>query len=278
MDLELGDDQVALRDGIRRYDLTQWSSLVDAGVLSLKADGFTTADACVVFEELGRALAPGPVAASYLAGEHATLLDLTEHPLLLEHPDAPLLAIDTDGVHRAEAVGVTDVESPFDPGTPLRRLERVELGERVAGAGAWRTEGAVVTAAYLVGTASACTERAVAYAKDRRQFDRPIGSFQAIKHICADMLMREELARAAVYAAGVTFDDPSVGDPAKATAVAKVVASEAAVKNAKACIQVHGGMGFTWDVDAHLYLRRARVLETHFGSVDHHCEAVAGAL
>lgn len=273
MDLELSDDQVALRDGVRRYDLSQWSSLVDAGVLSLKADGFSTADVCVVFEELGRALAPGPVVASYLAGRRVALVDVTQRPLLAEHVDGDALAIDEDGVYVAELAGAVPVDNPFDPGTPLHRVERVERGERVADAAVWRTEGATVTAAYLVGMAAACTERAVAYAKERRQFDRPIGSFQAIKHIAADMLMREELARAAVYAAAVTSDDA-----AKAASVAKVVASEAAIGNAKACIQVHGGMGFTWDVDAHLYLRRARVLETHFGSVDEHCEALAASL
>ena len=85
----------------------------------------------------------------------------------------------------------------------------------------------------------------------------PSASFQAVKHLLADMLVRAEVARAAVYAAGVTLDDPTVGDPDRAVAAAKLMAGEAAVANGKACIQVHGGMGFTWEVDAHLYLKRA---------------------
>mgnify|MGYP003441729514 FL=1 len=89
------------------------------------------------------------------------------------------------------------------------------------------------------------------------------------------MLTRAEVARAAVYAAGVTLDDPSVGDPVRAAHGAKLIAGEAGIANGKACIQVHGGMGFTWEVDAHLYLKRAFVLDTVFGSGDHHAEAMA---
>ena len=96
-----------------------------------------------------------------------------------------------------------------------------------------------------------------------------------MKHILADMLTRAEVARAAVYAAGVTLDDPSVGDPARAAHGAKLIAGEAGIANGKACIQVHGGMGFTWEVDAHLYLKRAFVLDTVFGSGDVHAEAMA---
>ncbi len=94
----------------------------------------------------------------------------------------------------------------------------------------------------------------------------------------ADMLVRTEVARAAVYAAGVTLDDPSVGDAGRAVAAAKITAGEAAVKNGKAAIQVHGGMGFTWEVDAHLYLKRAWVLDTAFGTPDAHSEYLASRL
>ncbi|MER3452643.1 MAG: acyl-CoA dehydrogenase, partial [Acidimicrobiia bacterium] len=115
-------------------------------------------------------------------------------------------------------------------------------------------------------------DMAVAYAKERVQFGRPIGSFQAVKHACADMLVRVEVARSAVYAAGVTCDTPDVGDPRRAVASAKTAAGEAAIENGKAAIQVHGGMGFTWDVDAHLYLKRAWLLDTHFGSTGENAE------
>jgi alkylation response protein AidB-like acyl-CoA dehydrogenase len=136
----------------------------------------------------------------------------------------------------------------------------------------------VLVAAVQLGIAEAVTEAAVAYAKQRVQFDRPIGAFQAVKHLLADMLVRVEMARASVYAAGVTIDDPSVGEASRAASAAKILAGEAALTNAKTSIQVHGGMGFTWEVDAHLYLKRAWVLDTLFGSADTHAETLASVL
>ena len=119
------------------------------------------------------------------------------------------------------------------------------------------------------------TELAVEYAKKREQFDRPIASFQAIKHFAADMHVRQETARAAVYAAGATFDDPSVGDAVRAIASARVVAGEAAMKNARMCIQIYGGMGYTWEMPPHYYLKRAFVLENTLVSGDEACETIA---
>jgi alkylation response protein AidB-like acyl-CoA dehydrogenase len=118
----------------------------------------------------------------------------------------------------------------------------------------------------------------VAYAKERQQFDRPIGSFQAIKHLLADMLVRAEVARAAVYAAAVALDGRSHDDPVRAAAAAKILAGDAAIANGKAGIQVHGGIGFTWEVDAQRFWKRATVLDTHFGNSDEHAEAVAAML
>jgi alkylation response protein AidB-like acyl-CoA dehydrogenase len=106
------------------------------------------------------------------------------------------------------------------------------------------------------------------------QFDRPIGSFQAVKHLLADMLVRAEMARVAVHAAAVALDDPEIGGVDRALSGAKALAGEAAVLNAKTAVQVHGGMGFTWEVDVHLYLKRAWLLDTQFGSADHHADAV----
>jgi alkylation response protein AidB-like acyl-CoA dehydrogenase len=91
---------------------------------------------------------------------------------------------------------------------------------------------------------------AVQHAGEREQFGSPIGSFQAIKHLCAGMLVRTELARGAVYAAAVTADRVEI-------AGAKLLADDAAVRNARDCLQVHGGMGFTWEADVHLHLKRA---------------------
>jgi len=177
--------------------------------------------------------------------------------------------------------GAAPVVRPLDPLTPVHRVEQLPAGEPVGDAdlvARWRLEGAVVTAAFLVGAAEACTDLSVAYAKERRQFDRPIGSFQAVKHLLADMLVRAEVARASVHAAACTLDDPDVGDVARAVAGAKMLAGDAAITNGKTATQVHGGMGFTWEVDVHLYLKRAWVLDTVLGSVDEHADAVAATI
>ena len=129
-------------------------------------------------------------------------------------------------------------------------------------------------------SASRCraTELATEYAKEREQFGRAIGSFQAVKHLCADMLVRAEVARAAVYAAAVALDGRSDDDPARAASAAKIMAGDAAIANGKSGIQVHGGIGFTWEVDAQRFWKRATVLDTHFGNSDEHAEAVASTL
>jgi alkylation response protein AidB-like acyl-CoA dehydrogenase len=119
---------------------------------------------------------------------------------------------------------------------------------------------------------------ATEYSLARKQFDRPIGSFQAVKHLLADAVVRAEVARTAVHAAAVTLDDPDVGDVDRAVAGAKLLAGEAALKNAKTSLQVHGGMGFTWEVDVHLYLKRAWVLDTVFGSGAAHADEIAAGL
>jgi alkylation response protein AidB-like acyl-CoA dehydrogenase len=169
----------------------------------------------------------------------------------------------------------------LDPLTPVSRVSSLPHGDRVADAEtSVRTtlEASALTAALLVGIASAETDLAVAYAKERQQFGRAIGSFQAVKHICADMLSRAEVARAAVYAAGVHLDGNGDGDTARAVTGAMLLASEAAFANGKACVQVHGGMGFTWELPLHLYLKRAWVLSTTFGDLDEHALALADAV
>ena len=125
------------------------------------------------------------------------------------------------------------------------------------------------------GLATACVDISTQYAKEREQFGRPIGSFQAVKHILADMHVRAVLASVAVDSAAVLLDQPEVGDPARAVASAKLLADEAAALNAKWGVQVHGGMGFTWEVVMHYYLKRAWVHQTQFGDVETHADALA---
>jgi alkylation response protein AidB-like acyl-CoA dehydrogenase len=141
-----------------------------------------------------------------------------------------------------------------------------------------RLRGVVLTAALALGVASGAGDLATRYAKEREQFGRPIGGFQAVKHLCADMLVRTEVARAAVYAAACALDGASDDDPSVAASVAKSVAGEAALANGKAGIQVHGGMGFTWEVHAQRYWKRAVTLDATFGTADAHALRVADAL
>lgn len=167
------------------------------------------------------------------------------------------------------------VETPLDPLTPIHHVAALPDGERIGGpddAARLRLVGAALAAAGLLGIAERTQELAVDYAKKREQFGRPIGAFQALKHLCADMFVRQEVARAAAYAAGATLDDPHVGDVARAAAAAKITAGEAALENARACIQVYGGMGYTWEMPCHYYLKRTWVLENAFGTVDEHAD------
>jgi alkylation response protein AidB-like acyl-CoA dehydrogenase len=305
---DLSPDQVAVREGIRSlcegrfpmkraregFDRSAWDELEAAGVLSLRADGFGVADAAVVFEELGRALVPGPLVWGWLA--HGRVdgvvggLEVARHgpPWLVEHLDRldTLLLVEAGGVRAVPAATLRDaaapVDRPLDPLTPVHEVHTLLDGGEPIGDGElvdeWLTAGAVITAAYLVGMAQACTDLSVAYAKERRQFDRIIGSFQAVKHVLADMAVRTEVARVSVHAAAVTIDDPGLGDVPRAVSSAKLLAGEAAIANGRAATQVHGGMGFTWEVDVHLYLKRAWVLDTTFGSTAEHAAAVADRL
>jgi len=255
----------------------------------------------LVFAELGRCLAPGPLVWSHLAaglvegagagaavvggvdevagaGDPGTGL-LIEH---LAHLDA-LLVLGPEGVARVDprSLNAEAVATPLDPLTPLHQVEGLPAGERIAGpevAARLRLEGAALAAAQLLGIAEASQELATAYAKQREQFGRPIGEFQAVKHLLADAFVRQELARAAVYAAGATLDDAEVGDALRAVAAAKLIAGEAALKNARTCIQVHGGMGYTWEVPAHFLLKRTWVLENAFGTGEEHAALLAGRL
>jgi alkylation response protein AidB-like acyl-CoA dehydrogenase len=121
-------------------------------------------------------------------------------------------------------------------------------------------------AADQAGAARACLEASAAYARERHQFGRPIGSFQAVKHKCADMLVKVELAQAAATeAARAAAGDPDAAPLPQAAAVAHAVCSESLMFVAAENIQVHGGIGFTWEHPAHLYFRRAKASQLMFG-------------
>ncbi len=130
----------------------------------------------------------------------------------------------------------------------------------------------VALASEQLGAAQRCLNAAVSYAKERIQFGRAIGSFQAIKHRCADMLVLVEGARSAVFHAAQVTDD---GERAVAASVAKAVCSEALLHVSFDNMRIHGGIGFTWEHDAHLYVRRAKATELMLGSPDHHYARLA---
>jgi alkylation response protein AidB-like acyl-CoA dehydrogenase len=135
----------------------------------------------------------------------------------------------------------------------------------------------VALAAEQVGGAQRCLDMSVEYAKIRMQFGRPIGSFQAIKHMCADMLLEVESARSAAYYAAWAAQDESDELPL-VSSLAKACCSEAYFRAAADNIQIHGGIGFTWEHDAHLYYRRAKSTEVMLGTPSEHREIAAGYL
>jgi alkylation response protein AidB-like acyl-CoA dehydrogenase len=321
MDLAMSADQRALRAGLRDYledawtpdrlrsaadapgiDRKDWSALAELGVFSLNLPesregmGLGLVDAAIVFEELGRALVPGPLVATFLAAglvpgaadgdAVVTALDVDDPVQLIEHPGSATHVM-VVSEHSLRLV-TTDMPArppqavPLDPLTPVSRLTvPPEAGEQVgnaADAGFWRLQGTVLTSALQVGVAQGALDLAVRYAGERSQFGRLIGSFQAVKHLLAEALVRVDLARAAVWEAALTIDDPGAGDVVSAVPTAKILADDAATANGRVCVQVHGGMGFTWEVLAHLYLKRAWLLEACFGSPDEHAQRLADTL
>ena len=174
----------------------------------------------------------------------------------------------------AEPLPVLDVTRPaarlwFEraPCVPLEGLDVAAL----------RSECAVLVAAEAVGSADATLEMAVDYAKARRQFGKPIGSFQAIQHTCADMMIGIESARSAVWFAAWALDS-GADDAALAARTAKAVACDALSSCAGENIQIHGGIGFTWEHDAHLFFKRAQASRVLLGSPEAHRAAVADAI
>ena len=133
---------------------------------------------------------------------------------------------------------------------------------------------AVGAAAEMLGASRRCLDMAVAYAKVREQFGQPIGAFQAIRHKCADMLVEVENAHSATYYAAWALD-AGAEDAALASSVAKAYVGDASRKVCGDAIQVHGGIGFTWEYDLHLYFKRAKALETMYGDADAHRALIA---
>ena len=134
---------------------------------------------------------------------------------------------------------------------------------------------AIALSAEQVGGAQKCLDLAVAYANERQQFGRVIGSFQAIKHKCADLMVKVESARSAAYYAGCAVAEGNSAEIDTVAPLAKAYCSDAYFQCAADCIQIHGGVGFTWEYDVHLYFKRAKSTESLLGDAAFHRELLA---
>ncbi|MFE0170845.1 acyl-CoA dehydrogenase family protein [Streptomyces sp. NPDC059002] len=271
-----------------------WGRLADAGVFALAAPqeyegvGPLPVETAVAFVELGRHAVPGPVVETVAAaalltrlaalgdtapakrflptlasgGRSATLTLPEGGPYALDADAADLvLAVSDDGLRLAP--GHARVRRSLDPArrlaAPLPGGEPLAAGPAVAAAARHATDwAALAIAAQSLGVGLALLDRTVAYAKQRSQFGVPIGTFQAVKHRLADVLVRLEFARPVVFGAALTM---APGD----VAAAKVTAGDAVYAAARAALQLHGAIGYTAEFDLSLWLTKARALRGAWG-------------
>ncbi|OJZ75599.1 acyl-CoA dehydrogenase [Mycobacterium paraffinicum] len=272
-----------------------WEQLTDLGVTALavpeKFDGIEAhpVDLVVALERLGRWCVPGPVAesiavapvllaadercAALASGELVATVAFPPHaPRAVDADSAGLVLLVTDdGVAEAELVGGSgDRHESVDPSRPL--YDVAPTGQP------WRADvgrafefGALATAAQLVGAAEALVRDTVDYAKQRAQFGRVIGSYQAIKHKLADVHIAIELARPLLYGAALSLEPRDVS-------AAKAAASEAGLLAARSALQTHGAIGFTQENDLSLWLLRVQALRSAWGTPEAHRRRVLEAL
>ncbi|WP_299950522.1 acyl-CoA dehydrogenase family protein [uncultured Modestobacter sp.] len=273
--------------------------------------GFGVEEEALLFRELGRHVAPGPFLSTVLAAQLAVaigdadlvasivagkttvglaalragstvdedrvrgdldLIDAVEAPLVLLLGPAGAALVETG------QLGAVQTVPSIDPGVRLATATGVDAPVSAWLPAATRPlylRGLVLAAALLVGIAEACRDASTEYAKTREQFGRPIGVNQAVKHRCADMAVQAELGMAQLYFAAVSLASGRPDAELQAR-TAKVVAAHAATVNAASNVQVHGGMGYTWENDAHLFVKRVEVLENLLGGrTEHLAEIVA---
>jgi alkylation response protein AidB-like acyl-CoA dehydrogenase len=269
------------------HDFTLWNHLADMGVFGMLVPehagglGGTEVDLVLLLEELGRAAVPGPVleTAAVVApalGDGATVgtaaLDGSPY---VPHAHVASLVLVPGGVVRTSAATVTAVEA-IDGG---RRLFTVEgptepfaYDEALA-----FDRGALAAAAYLVGLSERMIDVAAEYARQREQYGRPIGVNQAVKHLLADALLKVEFAKPAVYRAAWSV---AAGEPTRArdVSMAKALASDAAYRSSRSAMQVHGAIGYTWEADLQLWMKKAWALQRAWGDATSHRRRVAEAV
>ena len=301
--------QTASSDRVRTQlgqgvDRELWSTMCEQGWPALALPeksgglGLGWVEVVVLATEIGRRVAPTPYLSTALA-LHALLADteglrerlITGDAIAAtgwdDQPIADAPAADVVVVVRNDEVSVYEVEgkSPDEQQAidTTRVFGRIDFSQphRIVGEQELATEltdrGAVAYAAELLGLAEQMLEVSVEYAKVREQFGRPIGSFQAVKHRCSDMLVDVEGMRSAVYYAAWAID-ARTDDMSLAASTAKSWASDAARRVMNNALQVHGGIGFTWEHDLHLYLKRAEVDATQFGDPRWHRDRISRLL
>jgi alkylation response protein AidB-like acyl-CoA dehydrogenase len=290
-------------------DLDLYRRLVEVGVTDLPG----LVELGAVLEECGRAIAPVPlVSVAGIAAPALAAAGVRELDDGVRRGEAiPVLALESEAVirdrgahgvlervpeaHVATAIvfaagdrlAVVDTAACTIEQLPTMDMTRRLCTVRLDGAPlvaespdgqaaleAARLHGACALAYELVGVAQACLDMAVAHAKSREQFGKPIGTYQAISHRCADMFVAVESARSHAYWAGWAVQE-GTPDAALAASQAKAAAGDAAVACAQGAIQVHGGIGFTWEHDLHLYLRRARSGAALLGTPSEHRRRIA---
>jgi alkylation response protein AidB-like acyl-CoA dehydrogenase len=289
------------------YDARLWSAMVEQGWFGVELAesdgglGLGFVDAAVLLEEVGRHAAPAPFASTLLALSVLAstpwaerLLDgavgcagwrATAAPAALV-PYAPVA--DVAVVASPEGVVVHDLTTDRPAAEPAMDVTRCvgwvaadrPSQEEVGGpaeAIALLDRGAAATSLESLGAAGRVLDMAVAYAKERVQFGKPIGSFQAVKHRCADMLVDLEGMRSTAYHAAWAIGAGDA-DASVAAAIAKIWCADAARRIMASGLQVHGGIGFTWDHDLHLFLKRTQLDQVTFGDAPLHRERLAGLL
>ena len=292
----------------KAYDDDAWKEMCEigwAGIFIDEAHGgqeLGTVELIILLEELGYALAPVPFFSNTAAGlaiqvagsdeqRERWLPSLasgelrgtvgvvkgSEARLVPDAAEADLIVLaGDDGAVVSERSGA-EVEA-FDALDATRRFGRVRAdgGEQLPGDVQPALDRiCVALAAENVGVAQRAMEMAVDYARERKQFDRPIGSYQAVSHRCAQMLLEVEGSRSAAYYAAWCADaEPD--SLAQAASMAKAYASDAGWRVCTSSLQVHGGIGFTWEHDLHFFLKRAKTNALMFGSAAEHRERVAG--
>jgi alkylation response protein AidB-like acyl-CoA dehydrogenase len=291
-----------------KHDEGAWKEMSELGWAGIfigedhGGQGLGIVELAILTEELGYALAPVPLvsnAAAGLALEHAgsdeqkerwlpgiasgeargTLGVLTNGEARLV-PDADtaevIVLVSPDGSGMVVEASAADIE-PFEAMDRTRRFARVRAdgGDPLVGDGQGALDRTVTAlAAETVGVAQHAMEMAVEYARDRKQFDRAIGSYQAVSHRCAQMLLEVEGSRSGAYYAAWCADSEPDSLPVAAS-MAKAYSSDAGWRVCGSSLQVHGGIGFTWEHDLHFYLKRARANGALYGSAKEHRERIA---